>query len=412
MAGDIPRTDGAAIAAEAVQESPSKGKMPVLPPHMTAVQRLGSGAYGEVFLCDDAITGTQVAVKWIRDFTKDPLCGKRILREIRLLAALRHENLLRLTDLLPVPHPDFDDVCIVMPYMHLDLHRVIYSKMKLSESHSQAFICQILRGLKYLHSAGVAHRDLKPSNVLVNKDCTLRIADFGLARGRTNDEEELTDYVVTRWYRAPELMLLPSGYFEAVDLWSVGCIHAELLAREPLFPGKDHLDMLRRIASALGFSIEHDLAWVPEKDMLQVHGMARTLKLPEQPDMPLEARLPNATENCLDLLRKLLDKVPVRRISAAGAIAHPYLAHLHDPAGETDAPRPFAWDFDRFEPSKRALKDRVYAECARLHPEIVARDKEWLSARGFLPAQGTAPLGPPPARSARPLGAQPVVTNI
>merc|ERR1719450_1735339 len=113
--------------------------------------------------------------------------------------------------------------------------------MRLSESHSQAFLCQTLRGLKYLHSAEAVHRDLKPSNVLVNKDCTLRIADFGLARRRSHNEEELTDYVVTRWYRAPELILLPSGYFEAVDLWSVGCIFAELKAREPLFPGKDHL---------------------------------------------------------------------------------------------------------------------------------------------------------------------------
>ncbi|CAK9068384.1 Mitogen-activated protein kinase 13 (AtMPK13) (MAP kinase 13), partial [Durusdinium trenchii] len=240
-----------------------------LPSHLTAIQKLGSGAYGEVYLCEDSRNGSQVAVKWIRNFTQDPLCGKRILREIRLLAALRHENLLRLLDLPAVPDPDFDDVYIVMPYLHLDLHRVIYSKMKLSESHCQAFVCQILRGLKYLHSAGVAHRDLKPSNILVNKDCALRIADFGLARGRSNSDEELTDYVVTRWYRAPELMLLPCGYFEAVDLWSVGCIHFELMAREVLFPGKDHLDMLKRIAATLGFSMENDLGWVPEKDMAQ-----------------------------------------------------------------------------------------------------------------------------------------------
>mmetsp|Transcript_35603 Transcript_35603/g.83158 ORF Transcript_35603/g.83158 Transcript_35603/m.83158 type:complete len:403 (-) Transcript_35603:325-1533(-) len=402
MAGDV-------ASSEITSEEPHGSGFEV-PSHLVAVQRLGSGAYGEVYLCEDTTNGSQVAVKWIRNFTKDPLCGKRILREIRLLAALRHENLLKLTDLLPVPNPDFDDVYIVMPYLHLDLHRVIYSKMKLSESHTQAFVCQILRGLKYLHSAGVAHRDLKPSNILVNKDCALRIADFGLARGRSNSEEELTDYVVTRWYRAPELMLLPSGYFEAVDLWSVGCIHFELMAREVLFPGKDHLDMLRRIAATLGFSIEHDLHWVPEKETKQVHGMVKTLKLPEEPkaSSSLEERLPQASEVCLDLLHKFLDKIPTRRISASDALDHAYLAHLHDPAGETVAPRPFAWDFDHFEPSARALKDRVYAECARLHPEIVVRDKEWLSARGFLP-QGTAPVGPPPSRAPRP---QAVVTSI
>merc|ERR1719326_477316 len=143
--------------------------------------------------------------------------------------------------------------------MDIDLQKAIYSKMKLSESHCQAFVCQILRGLKYLHSAGIIHRDLKPANVLVNADCTLRIADFGLARGRVSEDEELTGYVVTRWYRAPELMLLPSGYFEAVDLWSVGCIHAELLSRKPLFPGEDTIDMLRRFTRTLGFSPERDL---------------------------------------------------------------------------------------------------------------------------------------------------------
>jgi len=374
-----------------------------LPEHLSVVQHLGSGAYGEVYLCSDANTGAQVAVKCIRDFTKDLLCGKRILREVRLLALLRHENLLKLVDLLPVPHPDFDDVYIVMPYMHLDLHKVIYSRMKLSESHSQAFVCQILRGLQYLHSAGVVHRDLKPSNILVNKDCTLKIADFGLARGRSNEEEDITVYVVTRWYRAPELMLLPSGYFEAVDLWSVGCIHVELLARQPLFPGTDHVDMLRRIARTLGFTAQRDLEWVPAADYTEIQRMLKTLALPEKPEESLKERLPNASEACLDLVRRLLEKNPTKRISAADAIKHEYLSHLRDAEGEGLASRPFSWDFDNFEPTKRALKDRVYAECARLHPEIVARDAEWLSARGFLPSQGlpsqgTAPLGPAPTR--------------
>jgi mitogen-activated protein kinase 1/3 len=376
---------------------------PVLPEYLSIVKVLGEGAYGQVFLCEDLRQkGTQVAVKWIKNFARDPLCGKRILREVRLLAALRHENLLKLIDLLPVPSPEFDDVYIVMQYMHLDLHRVIYSKMKLSESHSQAFICQILRGLKYLHSAGVVHRDLKPSNVLVNKDCTLRIADFGLARGRSSEEENLTDYVVTRWYRAPELVLWPEGYFEAVDLWSVGCIIAELQAREPLFPGKDHVDLLRRIADTLGFSAARDLAWVPANKVPEVRGMVDVLKLPEQPVKTLLERVPNASETCLDLMSGLLAKVPTERISAADAIAHPYLAHLHDTQGETTAPKPFPWDFDTFDPTRRNLKDRVYAECARLHPDIIVRDQEWLSKRGWLPKPGTAPLGPEAKTSTAP----------
>jgi mitogen-activated protein kinase 1/3 len=325
----------------------------------------------------------QVAVKVVRNFTKDLVNGKRILREIRVLASLRHENLMSLIDLPPVPNPDFNDVYMVMPYMHADLFNVIYSKMKVTDSHCQAFTCQILRGLKYLHSAEIVHRDLKPSNILVNKDCTLRIADFGLARGLAREAEVLTDYVVTRWYRAPELLLVPTDYSEAVDMWSVGCIHMELLAREPLFPGKDHNDMLRRIATTLGLSAERDLSWAPEGQLEEVQCLLKRLKLPAEPVQGLETRAKGASKTCLDLVRRLLEKVPARRISAADALAHEYMASLHDEAGEAAAKQPFSWDFDRFELSTQALKDRVYIECARLHPEIVTRDATWLSKRGF-----------------------------
>lgn len=365
---------------------PPRGE-PKRPPHLSehfvVVRSLGSGAYGEVYLCRDQRNGAQVAVKLIRDFTKDLFGGKRILREVRILAAMQHENLMRLIDLPPVPNPDFVDVFMVMPYMHVDLHRVIYSSMKLAESHCQAFTCQILRGLKYLHSAGIVHRDLKPSNVLVNKDCTLRIGDFGLARGRCEEDEELTDYVVTRWYRAPELVLLPSGYFKAVDIWSTGCIHAELVARETLFPGKNHVDMMLQIADTLGFNPSEDLIWVPLDQREVVLSMLEKLQLPEQPTRSMEQRLPKASQACLEFLQKLLAKVPEQRISAEGAIADPYLTHLHDPAGETSAKKTFAWDFDNFEPTSRTLKDRIYAECAKMHPEILTRDAVWLSERGF-----------------------------
>jgi len=391
--------DAARSAGSTVPPAEDKKPQPELPAHLSLNQSLGSGAYGEVFLCTDSRTGQQVAVKWIKDFARHPVFGKRILREIRLLRDLRHENLLRLIDVLPVPSPEFDDVYIVMLYMHLDLHRVINSKMKLSESHAQAFTCQILRGLNYLHSAGVVHRDLKPANVLVNKDCTLRIADFGLARGRQSEEELMTDYVVTRWYRAPELMLRSTAsYFQAVDLWSMGCILVEMLQREPLFRGRDQIDMLRKIGDSIGFEFDRDLAWVPAEERLPGSEMVRLLdhcNLPREPVTPLQARLPHVSQPGIELAGQFLTFDPTRRISARDGIAHPYLAHLRDDAGELVAPRPFAWDFDSFDATKRALKDRVYAECARLHPEIVQRDAEWLKSRGFYsePPPATAPGG-------------------
>lgn len=414
-------TETAAPRNEAEAAGAPEARTPSLPSHLTLVRPAGKGAYGEVYLCTDSRTNTKVAVKWIRNFAKEPQCGKRILREIRLLATIRHDNLLKLVDILPVPSPDFDDVYLVMPFMDIDLHHAIYSKMKLSESHCQAFVCQILRGLKYLHSAGIVHRDLKPPNVLVNADCTLRIADFGLARGRANENEELTSYVVTRWYRAPELMLEPSGYWEAVDLWSAGCIQAEIKARKPLFKGRDHCDMLHRIAKTLGFDMEADLRWLPDcENSDKVRNMLSVLKLAEAPceGEALKDAVPGASDDCLDLLGRFLEKDPTKRISAADALAHPYLAHLHDPAGEGVAPTPFAWDFDSgWEPTKRAIQDRIYGECVRFHPEIIRRDAAWLEARGFLPANAglsspggdssaasapaDVPAGPPPARAPR-----------
>ena len=104
---------------------------------------------------------------------------------------------------------------------------------------------EILRGLKYIHSANVLHRDLKPSNLLINANCDLKICDFGLARTGPNQQEFMTEYVVTRWYRAPELLLACSDYTSAIDVWSVGCIFAELLARKALFPGKDYVHQVR-----------------------------------------------------------------------------------------------------------------------------------------------------------------------
>jgi len=352
-----------------------------LPDYLCIVQCLSGGASGEVYLCEDQDVGSQVVVKLYRDFAKELVAGKRILREVRILAALRHENLQQLVDFLPVPHPDFDDVYIVLPYMQLTLHQC--SKMKLLESHCQAFLCQILRGLKYLHSAGIMHRNLKPSSILVNEDSTLTIADFGLARGCYTEEEPLADHTSTRSYRSPEIILLPTGYFEAADLWSVGCIHVELLVKKPFFPGKDQNDVLRRIALTLGFSAQRDLDWTSTREKDIIMRVLQTLKLPEQPKKSLEDRMPIVSENCLDLVRKLLDKSPANRISAADAVAHPYLAHLRDQARETTAPCPFVWEGENFDQTKRALKDHLYAECARHHPEIIPRDADWLRTRGF-----------------------------
>ena len=124
---------------------------------------------------------------------------------------------------------------MVTPLMDLDLGNIIKIQ-KLTDDQVKFIIYQIMRGLKYIHSAGIIHRDLKPSNLAVNEDCDLKILDFGLARPT---DAEMTGYVATRWYRAPEIMLNWMHYSQTVDIWSVGCIMAELLTGRPLFPGDD-----------------------------------------------------------------------------------------------------------------------------------------------------------------------------
>ena len=160
------------------------------------------------------------------------------------------------------PHHEtqYKDVYIVTERMEADMNRLIMSKQSLSDQHYQYFMYQLLRGLQFLHSADIMHRDIKPCNLLVNTNCDLKICDFGLARGIDQSQftlpgvdqdfefgQALTKYVVTRWYRAPEVVLRTQNYDEGIDLWAVGCVFAELLGRQPVFPGKDHLSQVKMI---------------------------------------------------------------------------------------------------------------------------------------------------------------------
>lgn len=222
------------------------------------LRTVGSGAYGVVISAKDFSRDTEVAIKMVPKAFHDEVDAKRILREIKLLKHFHHENIISIQDMMPPlarQVEDFRDVYIVTDLMETDLHRIIYSKQGLSIDHVQYFMYQILRAVKYIHSANVLHRDLKPSNLLVNSNCDLKVCDFGLARGisLTHDQDIiddrgssllLTEYVVTRWYRAPEIMLACHEYSKPVDLWSIGCIFAELLGRKPYLAGDDYIDQV------------------------------------------------------------------------------------------------------------------------------------------------------------------------
>merc|ERR1719419_1449463 len=195
--------------------------------------------------------------------------------------------------------------------MEVNLSKVI-KHQKLTNRHYQFFVYQMLRGLKYIHSAGVIHRDLKPENILINgADCNLKITDFGLARGvYKEDNLNLTEYVVTRWYRAPEVMCSAKQYDEKVDVWSVGCIFAELLIRKPIFPGGNHIEQLKIIFAILGTPEPDCLDWIKTPEAK--HWVERM-----QPSRGrnLSKIFHEASPEALDLLTKMLLHDPAKEVT-------------------------------------------------------------------------------------------------
>ncbi|TVU10684.1 hypothetical protein EJB05_44228, partial [Eragrostis curvula] len=218
---------------------------------------IGKGSYGLVCSANDTHTGEKVAIKKIHNIFEHISDAARILREIKLLRLLRHPDIVEIKHImLPPSKRDFKDIYVVFELMESDLHQVIKANDDLTREHYQFFLYQMLRALKYIHTANVYHRDLKPKNVLANANCKLKICDFGLARVAFNDAPTTvfwTDYVATRWYRAPELCgSFYSKYTPAIDIWSIGCIFAEVLIGKPLFPGKNVVHQLDLITDLLG----------------------------------------------------------------------------------------------------------------------------------------------------------------
>lgn len=167
---------------------------------------------------------------------------KRIYREIVLMRNFRHDTILYLLDAYASPQLNYDDLYVVTELMETDLRGIIKSKQQLSVSHVQWIAYQLFCGLKYLHSANILHRDLKPENILINSDTGIRICDFGLARVQSDHCAFMTLYVATRWYRAPEVILSWKEYTKSIDIWSAGCIIAELISNRPLFPGSNYMN--------------------------------------------------------------------------------------------------------------------------------------------------------------------------
>jgi len=336
---------------------------------------LGHGAYGIVFSAIDKQTGRSVAIKRVEHIFDSVLDAKRCLREICILSHLKHENMTNLIDVVTLnDFQKFSSIVVVMDLMETDLFQIINSGQPLTVDHHRYFIYQVLRGLKFIHSANVLHRDLKPSNLLVNSDCDLKIADFGLARISTPDEQSefLSEYVATRWYRPPEVLLNYHTYGPALDVWSVGCILAELIMRKPLFPGQSTTNQISSIIDIIGSPSEEDLEKCPNKNARRfVKGLGSKHKIPWRHVF----RGYNYDKDEVDILDKMLAWEPENRITVEEALAHPFFETLHEPFDE-----PVTFPIDNFAFEKEditlpELKQRLWEEVLKYHPEFNAKPK-------------------------------------
>ncbi|KAJ3299861.1 Cyclin-dependent kinase 3 [Borealophlyctis nickersoniae] len=281
----------------------------------TKIEKVGEGTYGVVYKARDCQTGEIVALKKIRLETEDEGVPSTAIREISLLKELKHSNVVRLLDIV---HSDAK-LYLIFEFLDLDLKKYMDSTNPhgLDPHLIKSYMWQLIRGLTFCHCHRILHRDLKPQNLLIDQHGMLKLADFGLARAFGVPLRTYTHEVVTLWYRAPEILLGSKHYSTAVDMWSVGCIFAEMCLRHPLFPGDSEIDEIFRIFRLLGTPNEQ--IWPGFKDLPDYKP-----NFPTWSPQPLESHIKNLEPEGIDLLKKLLAYEPSERISAKRALAHPY----------------------------------------------------------------------------------------
>uniref|UniRef100_A0A3B3DH02 Mitogen-activated protein kinase 15 n=1 Tax=Oryzias melastigma TaxID=30732 RepID=A0A3B3DH02_ORYME len=288
-------------------------------------KRLGKGAYGIVWKGVDRKTGETVAVKKIFDAFRNSTDAQRTFREIMFLQEFGdHPNIVKLINVIRAENDK--DIYLIFEYMDTDLHAVIKKGSLLKDIHKRYVMYQLFKAIKYLHSGNVIHRDQKPSNVLLDTDCVVKLCDFGLARSLNQIQEDsgnpaLTEYVATRWYRAPEILLGSTRYTKGVDMWSLGCVLGEMLLGKALFPGTSTINQVEKIMNIFAIKSEY--------------GSSVIQRMLLKPQVPLEDLLPpSVPHDALNLIKGLLVFNPDKRLTAEQALRHPYVARFHNPTKE------------------------------------------------------------------------------
>lgn len=375
----------------------------VLPPQYTDVKQIASGTYGMVVAAKDVSrinpeTGQpiDVAIKKFRHPWNSDVEAHRAYREIRLLRylqeswpascaaagmdvqSMQHENVIALIDcfIAQSPHGD-EDMYLVMEHGGSDLQKVS-GIQQVSLDHVKFFGYQMLRAFIYLHSAGIIHRDVKPSNIACSGKCDIKILDFGLARIENDQNSRMTGYVATRYYRAPEVIMRWGKYANSLDMWSFGCVLAELLTQSGdsrvLFKGQTFLDQLIEIAKVLGKPNPEYIAQIDGNAQTWVNSALNGMQRQRLAELPRffgpngEAPDPHA----MDLLERLLQYEPEQRLTAEQAIRHPFFEEYHDPADEPRAAHPFDDSFEKWQLDKEGWKQKVIEEITafRLNPPL------------------------------------------
>ncbi|CAI7780828.1 unnamed protein product [Closterium sp. NIES-53] len=328
---------------------------------------IGRGAYGIVCSARDETTGEEVAIKKIGKAFNDRTDAKRTLREIVLLRNMNHPNVIAIKDIIRPPNPQsFQDVYIVYELMPTDLHEVIRSGQAMDERHYKFILFQLLRGTKYIHSANILHRDLKPPNILIDARCNIKITDFGLARTRVETTDHLTEYVVTRYYRAPELLVNNQQYSASIDVWSAALIYLELVLGHIVLKGDNYVDQLRKTCELIGSPSAEDASFI-------VNEAARTFLLSELQGFPARSIrdvFPKLSEPAADLVQRMLVFDPRKRITVDEALAHPYLAHYHKANQDPPHPNPFQYDlsFEQEEYDIPRIRQLIYEQACAFNP--------------------------------------------